>query len=182
MEMSPGDITDTDLRLKGPHAVRVYLARHFFALLTGIVLVAVTLVTLITAPYWTLYLRAILLARVSLSAMNMLSVCVLGGFPLMELYRAGEDCSSLAATSSSNLLYMWRVLNLLEIFVIQPISVIGNIASLLAPPPEPALARLALDIAWIVEARLSTLLIFELGIRRNVYDNITTQIHRVCHA
>ena len=170
--IAAADVQLSHWRKRGPHAIRVYLARHFFALLFGLVVVAVSAAVLVADPFWTLYLRAALLLRVTLSLLNMLSICAFGNFQLMALYLVGEDCASLASTSSDGLLYASRIIDIIERFILQPMSLIGNFASLIHPPPEPSLLRLGLDLAWIIESRISTLLIYELGIKNNVYNNV----------
>ena len=159
-----------------PRLSRVFMRYACISLFLHILVIAVTIGEVFLLPWWTLYLRAILVPRILLLAWVALCGTCCGYVPVALLYRPGSPVKYLRTFRPVPFLAFWLMLGYIDVYLLRIPSIILDATAPLWPesgqPVEASLLRAAIDVAVVLEFYITLNLIYEQGVRRNVLYNL----------
>jgi hypothetical protein len=167
-------IASSVIKRAAPIMSRVFIRYALTAAMLHIVVLGVTVCELILVPWWTLYVRAILLVRLAcLLAVVFGACCYCVGRPVRvaEMYGTGAPNKTARALSATPLLGAWLVLGYIDVGL-RVLSVVADAVSVALPPAgqvaQAGLLRAAIGVPIVFEFHLTLNLIYQQGIRHNV--------------
>jgi hypothetical protein len=154
----------------------VFLRYISITIFLHLTVVAVTVVEAVYVPFWTLYLRAILLPRIFLLLWLIFCGMCCAAINVGHLYRPGRVVKYARTFRAVPALGLWLLLGYVDLYVVRYPSIIIDVTAPLwvdtGQKVEASLLRAAIDVAVVCEFYLARNVIYEQGVRRNVVFNL----------
>ena len=159
-----------------PRLSRVFMRYACIGVFLHILVIAVTVGEVFLVPWWTLYLRAILVPRILLLAWVALCATCCNYVPVAIMYRPGTPVKYLRTLRPVPFLSFWLMLGYIDVYVLRIPSIFLDASAVLWPGSdqtlEASLLRAAIDVAVVLEFYITLNVIYEQGVRRNVLYNL----------
>ncbi len=159
-----------------PRLSRVFMRYACIGIFMHLLVIAVTIGEVFLVPWWTLYLRAILVPRILLLAWVALCATCCGYVPVALLYRPGTPIKYLRTLRPVPCLAFWLMLGYIDVYLLRIPSILLDVTAPLWPESgqtvQMSLLRVAIDVAVVLEFYITLNIIYEQGVRRNVLYNL----------
>ncbi len=169
-------ISKDELMRAMPRLSRVFMRYACIGVFLHLLVIAVTIGEVFLVPWWSLYLRAILVPRILLLGWVALCATCCNYVPVALLYRPGTPVKYLRTLRTVPLLALWLMLGYIDVYLLRIPSIILDATAPLWPTSgqtvEASLLRAAIDVAVVLEFYITLNVIYEQGVRRNVLYNL----------
>lgn len=176
---SPRDfdsVTRNEIESLAPQMSRVFARYVCISIFLHASVVAVTVGEFVIVPWWTLYGRAVVAVRLLLLVCIGLYACCCGVVRVAYMYGTGMPGKTLRAMRPVSALAVWLILGYVDLYAVRIPSIVLDLASPFIPgagqSPQAGMLRAAIGFALVFEFHLTRNLVYQQGVRRNVYFNL----------